>query len=107
MTAASKPVVVKDPEWLKVVRQMPCWGIGKQGHVCGDTIGKGPSEASHLDGKSRDDRALPQCGRLHRTEPTSWHHGQETFCRHYGITKEQLVAEAETLYREYYAAQEA
>lgn len=103
MRAVPKPEVVRDAKWLKVVRQMPCWGRRDDvhGHQCGDTLGKGLSEASHLDSKSRDDRVLPMCGFLHRTGPMAWHHGQATFCLYHEVTKAELIAEAEALYRTY------
>lgn len=100
MTAHPKPKTVRDPAWLQVVRQMPCWCYGKGHHeLCTDTIGTGPSECSHLDGKSRDDRVLPMCGLAHRTSRWSWHAGQQSFCREYGVTKAQMIREAEALYR--------
>lgn len=101
MTAHPKPKVVKDPKYLAFVRQMPCWARGRQGSQCGHTIGNGPSECSHLDTKSRDDRVLPMCGGHHRVFRVSWHNGQETFCEVYGVTKAQLIREAEQLYTAY------
>lgn len=101
MTAHPKPVVVKDPAFLAYVRTLPCWLYGKDYHVCADTIGKGLSECSHLDGKSRDDRVLPMCGLAHRTGRWSWHSGQKSFCQHHETTKAQLVWIAEQLYRTY------
>lgn len=58
MTATPKPKTVKDPEWLSHLRTLPCH-FHPQGN-CNHwtTIGKGPSEVSHLDGKSRADRWL-------------------------------------------------
>lgn len=101
-----KPKAVKDPAWLKVVRQMPCWFLRFGFTQCNpdDTIGSGVSEVSHLDGKSRDDRVLPSCGGHHRTNRFNWHNGQQTFCRHYGVTKDELIAEAEALYAEWLGA---
>lgn len=96
-----KPKVVRDPAYLKAVRQMPCMLWNVPGHICGETMGRGPSEASHLDTKSRDDRTLPMCGVAHRTGRWSWHAGQKSFCTHYGLTKTQLIREAEALYREW------
>lgn len=101
MPSVPKPKVVNDPAYLKWVRQRHCWFPMVYGHRCTDTIGSGLSEASHLDGKSRDDRVLPMCGLLHRTGKFSWHAGQRTFCRRLGTTKAQLIAEAEHLYTQY------
>lgn len=108
MAPSPKPKVVKDPAYLAYVRGLPCrfWNwesVHRDGNACRpwDTIGKGRSEVSHLDGKSRDDRVLPMCGGCHRTEKVSWHNGQRTFCRHYGVTKEALIRAAERLYADY------
>jgi hypothetical protein len=96
-----KPKTVKNPKWLATVRQMPCHFrlLGNCNTYA--TIGKGPSEVSHLDGKSRDDRCLPCCGGHHRTNNTSWHNGYRSFCRFYGVTKDELIEEAESLYRQF------
>lgn len=96
-----KPKTVKDPKWLAAVRQMPCWSAGRDHHICSDTIGHGPSECSHLDGKSRDDRCLPMCGLAHRTGNYAWHAGQRSFCRYHHVTKAQLIEQAESLYRQF------
>lgn len=101
MSAVPKPTVVKNPAYLAWIRTQPCWAAGKLGHICSDTIGKGLSEASHLDGKSRDDRVLPMCGSLHRTGHWAWHAGQKTFCREWNTTKELLIQEATALYLAY------
>lgn len=105
MTAHPKPVVVKDPKWLKVVRQMPCF-FHPEGN-CQDwtTIGQGPSEVSHLRGRNDDGCVLPMSGACHRTADISWHRGQETFCKVYGVTKEELIAAAESLYHAYLDAE--
>lgn len=98
MLGHPKPKVVRDPQWLQAVRQMPCHLCGQRS---GDTMGNGLSEASHLDTKSRDDRVLPMCGECHRTGGYSWHSGQKSFCEYWGVTKDHLIAEAEHLYRVY------
>lgn len=103
MTPQPKPTAVRDPAWLKVVRGMPCWTAGRDHHICGETIGNGLSECSHLDGKSRDDRVLPLCGLAHRTGTKAWHAGQRTFCRYHHTTKAALIREAESLYAAYRA----
>lgn len=100
MSAVPKPTVVKDAAHLAFIRTLPCWFAHWGNCDRFATIGTGPSEASHLDSRSRDDRVLPKCGGHHRTNPVSWHSGQETFCLTYGVTKEELIAEAEALYRE-------
>ena len=105
-----KPKAVKDAKYLAWVRKQGCFFGVWVSAFCGtpdcrpwDTIGNGPSEVSHLDGKSRDDRVLPMCGGCHRTSKVSWHNGQRTFCRHYGVTKAELIQEAEALYRSWRA----
>lgn len=104
-----KPKVVKDPEWLKVVRTMPCInhnhdtlydGIGRHCDY-GTTIGKGPCEASHLKGKSSDHLCVPMCGGCHRTGPFAWHNGKQTFLKHFRWTEEALLAHAEALYQSF------
>lgn len=94
-----KPVVIKDPAYLTFLRSRPCVCSGWGDCDTSLTIGRGPCEASHLQGKSRDDLAVPMCGGHHRTNVVSWHHGQQTFMAKYGWTKEQLVAHAAQLYR--------
>lgn len=96
-----KPVRIKDPDYLAYVRTLPCWEAGRFYHICADTMGKGLSEVSHLDGKSRDDRVLPMCGLTHRTGRWSWHNGQKSFCQHHDTTKTQLIREAEALYHQW------
>lgn len=93
-----KPKVVKDPKWLQVVRTMPCWFHGSFQCSRFDTMGNGQSEASHLDGKSRDDRVLPMDGGCHRTGHFAWHRGQRTFLKHHRTTKATLIRQAEALY---------
>lgn len=101
MRPMPKPTVVRDQAWLAYLRTLPCF-FHPDGS-CRDwtTIGKGPSEVSHLDGKSRDDRCLPMSGACHRTGAVSWHRGQETFCQHFDVTKDELIAAAEHLYAEF------
>lgn len=98
MAAIPKPKTVKDPAYLAYVRTLPCWARRTHPHICRDTLGKGLSECSHLDGKSRDDRVLPLCGLAHRTAGWGWHAGQRSFCRYFNTTKKQLIQEAESLY---------
>lgn len=101
MPPVPKPKTVRDPQWLQTVRTMKCHFHGSFQCNTRDTIGRGPSEASHLDGKSRDDRVLPMDGGCHRTGIFSWHRGQQTFCQNHRTTKEALIREAERLYRTY------
>ena len=98
MKPQPKPTVVRDAAWLKELRQRPCH-FGPLGN-CNPytTMGKGYSEVSHLDGKSRDDRAQSACGGHHRTNLISWHSGQKSFLKHYGLDKDVLIAEAELAY---------
>lgn len=105
MPPVPKPVVVDDKTYLAFLRACPCvmQVLGLPDCNERDTIGSGPSEASHLDTKSRDDRAISMCGGHHRTNPVSWHHGKESFCRHYEITEEELVALAEAQYLQWVA----
>lgn len=101
MTAHPKPVVVKDPAYLAHIRTLPCLLKGRMGHTCGDTIGNGPSEASHLAGKSRDDLAVPMCGVAHRTGKDAWHNGRRSFCKRWGFWHDDLIRDAETAYRKW------
>lgn len=98
MTAVPKPKVVHDPEWLAHLRTCPCFFHPKGNCQDWTTFGKGPSEVSHLDGRSNDSRCLPMSGSCHRTGLIAWHKGQESFCKVYGTTKEILIAKAEALY---------
>lgn len=93
-----KPKRVKDPEWLKAVRLMPCVNYSKGECRTYDTIGHGPSEASHLAGKSLDSHTVPMCGGCHRTHRYSWHHGKKSFCLHFGWTEDELLAVARSSY---------
>lgn len=101
MPPVPKPKTVRDLDWQKAVRLMPCFFHPDGSCQDWTTIGKGPSEFAHLDTKSRDDRGLPMSGACHRTAQISWHSGQETFCRTHGTTKEILIDAAEALYRTY------
>lgn len=103
MAPSPKPKVVKDPAYLAYVRTLPCWLCGQRSS---DTMGKGLSEASHLDTKSRDDRCLPMDGSCHRTGRVAWHSGQKSFCAYWGKTKAQLIRDAEGLYREWVASKD-
>lgn len=100
MPSVPKPTVVRDEAHLIFVRTLPCHFIERGDCNHWTTIGKGYSEASHLDGKSRDDRVLPMCGGHHRTNALAWHGGQRTFMAHYFVTKDGLIAAAEALYRD-------
>lgn len=91
---------VKDPAYLAHVRTLPC-RVASRHHECGDTMGKGPSEVSHLAGRNRDDRVIPLCGVAHRTGRFAWHAGQRTFLMYYGLTKAGLIAEAEAMYADW------
>lgn len=105
MPPVSKPSVVRDAAYLRYLRTLPChfqaWGN------CNTytTIGKGPSEVSHLDGKSRDDRAVSCCGGHHRTNRIAWHSGQRSFCQHYQLDKDGLLAQAEANYKRWQEAE--
>jgi len=95
-----KPTVIKDAKYLAWLRTQACYFLRYGFTECHDFLGSG-IEVSHLDGKSRDDRCLPSCPGHHRTNRVSWHSGQKSFCAYYGVTKEQLIAEAERLYAIY------
>lgn len=96
--AVPKPVVIRDPKYLEFLRTLPCHFAALGG--CDNRFTRGKvSDVSHLDGKSRDDRALPSCAGHHQTNTISWHHGKATFCRHYGLTESELWREAEAMYR--------
>lgn len=105
MPSHPKPVVVKDPAWLKAVRGMPCRVADYR--TCNFAFGRsGPNgerlcEPNHLRGRNDDSCVVPLCPGHHRTNTVSWHHGQDTFCGHYGVTKAELIREAEAAYKAY------
>lgn len=99
MPAVAKPKVVKDPEWLKVVRQMPCRVEGPTCHYGFGWGGARVREPNHLRKRNDDSCVTPLCPGHHRTNTVSWHNGEKTFCRHYGLTKTALIREAEAAYR--------
>ena len=102
MTAHPKPVVVKDPDHLAFIRTLPCVNHGRcDPSLAWTTIGAGPSEASHLAGKSRDDLTVPMCGGCHRTSPFAWHNGKESYCSHFGVTEDDLWGIASDLWDRY------
>lgn len=104
MPPVKKPTVVKDPDWLKVVRQMPCRVEGPECNYAFGRLGSDGQrlcEPNHLRKRNDDGCVVPLCPGHHRTNTVSWHNGERTFCRHYGFTKAELIAEAETLYRTY------
>lgn len=98
MPPVPKSLVVKDPKYLAFLRTRPCHFLRFGDCNPFDTMGNGRSEASHLTGKSRDDHAISACGGHHRTNRVSQHNGMRSFCKHYGLWKEDLIREAESQY---------
>lgn len=102
MPPVPKPVVVKNPKYLAYIRTLPCWVRQRYPlHVCADTMGNGRSEVSHLRGKSDDGCVMPLCGAAHRTAPYAWHNGARSFCKYFGVWKDELIAQAERHYAEW------
>lgn len=101
MKPCPKPVTIKDKAYLAYLRTRPCHFLRFGDCNPFDTMGNGRSEVSHLAGKSSDHRAISCCGGHHRTNKFSWHNGARSFCKHYGLWKEDLIREAEANYRRY------
>lgn len=105
MPPVPKPVVIHDPAYLRWVRETQRCRV--EDDRCNYTFARpGPNnermvEPNHLRTRSDDSCVIPLCAGHHRTNTVSWHNGQETFCREYGTTKEELIHEAEMLYHSY------